>query len=79
MRSVELNDLKKNHATMHLSARVRIFSREHGMYWRCEGRGYTLRQDDAWVLPLYKAIEEVWSCGPEKMISFEFVEDGEES
>ena len=52
---------------------VRIWSREHGAYWRPNGNGYT--QNPAWAgtWPLSSAWRATRHCGPEKRIEFELV------
>lgn len=52
---------------------VRIWSREHGSWWRTFGHGYTSLEARAWVLPLGEAWRHTSHCGPEKGIEFEVV------
>lgn len=58
---------------------VRIWSQEHGAYWRrsadgrSAGNGYTVSAEDAGVVPISAAIALTCHCGPEKDIWFEFV------
>lgn len=54
---------------------VRIFSGEHGAYWRPDGDGYTEHIGEAWVLPREEAIKHTQHCGPEKMIELRPVSD----
>jgi len=56
---------------------VRIYSGEHGAYWRPNGHGYTNDRRDAWVLPKLQARKITYHCGPEKMIRLEPVVDGD--
>ena len=54
---------------------VKIYSGEHGGFWREGARGYTDRDGitkglSAWVLPLEDALKETIHCGPEKRIEF---------
>ncbi|MCA0973452.1 hypothetical protein LCL99_03100 [Halomonas denitrificans] len=49
--------------------RVRIWSGEWHMWWRCSAQGYTADMDEAGVFDAYDAWERVAHCGPEKKIS----------
>ena len=56
-----------------LSARfplVRIYSNEHGAFWRGSGQGYTTREIESDVLSCYDAFEQTKHCGKEKHIQF---------
>lgn len=54
--------------------KVRIWSGEHGAYWRQGGCGYTDGcAEDAWVLPFEEAFATTRHCGPEKRIAYEAV------
>jgi hypothetical protein len=50
---------------------VRIWSDEHGAYWREGGCGYTIHAPGAWLLPLSEAERQTAHCGPEKKIVLE--------
>ncbi len=51
---------------------VRIWSGEHGAYWRKNGCGYTDgKRVWAWALPFEQAFDKTRHCGPEKKIVFE--------
>jgi hypothetical protein len=53
---------------------VRIWSAEHGAYWRPDGAGYTSDGLDAWVLLFEDALKQTSHCGPEKRIEFKLVD-----
>jgi hypothetical protein len=53
---------------------VRIWSREHGSWWRPDGHGYTNLPARAWQLPLGEAWRRTSHCGPEKGIEFGVVQ-----
>lgn len=53
---------------------VRIFSYEHGCYWRQNSAGYTYRLEAAGIYTFDEAFKTTHSCGPEKGISFEVAE-----
>jgi hypothetical protein len=50
---------------------VRIYSDEHGAYWRPNGSGYTIRVNAAGIYTLADATARTAHCGPEKRIEFE--------
>lgn len=50
---------------------VRIWSDEHGAYWRPNGSGYTHRASAAGIYTLADATARTSHCGPEKRIEFE--------
>ncbi len=50
---------------------VRIYSGEHGAYWRKDGHGYSSDIRDAWVLSRKEAERRTSHCGPEKLIQLE--------
>ncbi len=52
---------------------ARIWSAEHGTWWRPNGGGYTGTKDSAGVYEFSDAWSRVRSCGPEKMISLEIL------
>lgn len=52
---------------------VRIWSGEHGAYWRSDSRGYTLDRFDAGYYVFHDAFNRTRHCGPEKRIAFELV------
>lgn len=54
--------------------RVRIYSAEHGYYWRGEGRGYTPCAAESNVVDIHDAFNATKHCGPEKRIQFMFDE-----
>lgn len=50
---------------------VRIFSGEHGLFWRtASGGGYTSDPADAEVMSCETALQHTRHCGPEKRIQF---------
>lgn len=49
---------------------VRIWSGEHGGWWRPEGAGYTDDEAQAWVVDFPTAYEHTKHCGPEKRINY---------
>lgn len=50
---------------------VRIWSGEHGAYWRAESSGYTSDSLSAGVYEFDEAWRRTRHCGPEKRIAFE--------
>lgn len=52
---------------------VRIWSREHLMYWCKEGDGYTTDECFAGVVEMREAYRMTRHCGPEKQIYFKDV------
>lgn len=48
--------------------RVRIWSGEHGAWWRTGGAGYTIKDDEAGVWDFSEAYTMTNTCGPEKKI-----------
>jgi hypothetical protein len=53
---------------------VRIFSREHGAYWRAKYSGYTHYREDAGIYLFEDAFKHTSHCGPEKAICYEVAE-----
>lgn len=49
---------------------VRIYSEEHGAYWRPEGAGYTCDGLEAGVYVFEDAFKCTRHCGPEKRIVY---------
>lgn len=49
---------------------VRIWSQEHGAWWRSEAAGYTFDEGQAWVIDFPSAYDATKNCGPEKKISY---------
>lgn len=49
---------------------VRIWSREHGAYWRYPAAGYTTLVEEAGVYSLGEAWRRTRHCGPEKGVEF---------
>ncbi len=50
---------------------VRIFSGQHGLFWRnAAGNGYTDDPADAEVMSCEVALQKTKHCGPEKRIQF---------
>lgn len=47
---------------------VRIFSGQHGAYWRPDGGGYTNDLSEAWVTSREEAVKRTRHCGREKRI-----------
>ena len=60
-----------------LGVPVRIWSSEHGAYWRPGGGGYTVHREAAGTWVSQDAFAETRHCGPEKRIWFVFVEPGD--
>lgn len=56
------------------TANVRIYSGEHGAYWRPNGCGYCCCIEAAGVYSFGDAFNRTWHCGPEKGIWYEPVE-----
>ncbi len=52
---------------------VRIWSREHGAWWRAERCGYTVHAEAAGLYAFADAWAAASHCGPEKRIVFEVV------
>jgi hypothetical protein len=50
--------------------KVRIWSREHQMYWRPNAQGYTGEPSAAGVYDFEDAYKRTKHCGPEKMIEY---------
>lgn len=50
--------------------RVRIWSAEHGVWWRPNCEGYTIHEDAAGVYDFADAYDATKHCGPEKLISY---------
>jgi hypothetical protein len=50
--------------------RVRIYSAEHGLYWRKSGQGYTANSAESDVWTCGEAFLRTRHCGPEKRIQF---------
>ncbi len=56
--------------------KVRIYSGEHGAYWREDGRGYTTDRSEAGVWWTSDALAATAHCGPEQKICLESVPTG---
>lgn len=65
------------HVAKHADRRVRIWSGEHGAYWRPNGAGYVSEQAGAGIYRFEEAYRSTRHCGPEKRIAFEFVRAGD--
>ena len=50
--------------------RVRIFSAEHGYFWRGTGQGYTSNPLESEILDISEAYKMTNHCGPEKHIHY---------
>ena len=50
--------------------RVRIYSAEHGAFWRGKGNGYTENANESDVIDISDAMARTCHCGPEKQIQF---------
>lgn len=50
---------------------VRIWSAEHGCYWRPEAAGYTQDKLEAGLYIFEDAVRRTHHCGPEKKIFYE--------
>lgn len=79
MKSISLEDVKKKTFVSGsledwIGKDVRIWSGEHGAWWRPEARSYTDDINQAWVLKFEKAVNTTEHCGPEKKISYQEVE-----
>lgn len=53
-----------------LRHKVRIWSNEHGAFWRQDAAGYTDDAAQAWEIDFATAYERAKHCGPEKKINF---------
>lgn len=49
---------------------VRIWSQEHCLWWRPDGKGYTSEDSEAWVVDFPTAYDHTKHCVPEKGISY---------
>lgn len=49
---------------------VKIYSNEHGYYWRGSGQGYTSWPAESDTRTLAEAFDTTKHCGPEKRIQF---------
>lgn len=56
---------------------VRIWSGEHGAYWRPNGNGYTAHREAAGREPFQDALVKTRHCDPSKRIWFEFCQEGD--
>lgn len=50
--------------------KVYIYSNEHEAYWRANGQGYTLNEEDAGEYQFEDAYDRTKHCGAEKRITF---------
>jgi len=50
--------------------KVRIWSNEHGAFWRPEAARYTSDENQAWVIDFPTAYDATKHCGPEKKINY---------
>lgn len=57
--------------------RVRIWSAEHGAYWRTNGQGYTVHREAAGEWVIQDAFAATRHCHRDKKIWFAFVEPGD--
>lgn len=55
--------------------RVRIYSRQWGMYWRASGSGYTMDRTEAGIYSFQDAWDRSHHAGPEKGIEYVTTED----
>jgi hypothetical protein len=55
--------------------RVRIYSAEHGAFWRGKGNGYTANAAESDVWDIGAAVARTRHCGPEKQIQFVFADN----
>jgi hypothetical protein len=53
--------------------KVRIWSNEHGAYWRRDGAGYSSDGLEAGVFDFSDAFKRTRHCGPEKGITFRLI------
>lgn len=65
-----LERLKRWPALLTRFPRVRIYSAEHGAWWRDTGQGYTLDPCESAVWDVRAAFKRTRHCGPEKRIQF---------
>lgn len=49
---------------------VRVWTQEHGAWWRPDAQGYTDDDNQAWILDFPTAYERTKHCGPEKKINY---------
>lgn len=50
--------------------RVRIYSAEHGAYWRGTGKGYTSNPEESEIYWCRDAVHKTRHCEPEKHIQY---------
>lgn len=72
-----LEHFKRNPDRLPLGVRVRIWSAEHGAYWRPGGMGYTIHREAAGTWVSQDALAELRHCDPDKRIWFVFVTPGD--
>lgn len=72
-----LRHYQRNPDRLPLGVRVRIWSAEHGAYWRPDGGGYTIHAAAAGTWVSQDAFACTRHCGPEKQIWFVFVTPGD--
>jgi hypothetical protein len=53
----------------------RIFSAKHGAWWCLEGRGYTIRPEEAWLTDMFAAISAIGIVDATDDIYLEFLSD----
>ena len=58
---------------------VRIYSAEHGTYWRGTGQGYTTEPNESNVWEIEEAYNRTKHCCPQKQIQFVSVDFNEEA
>jgi hypothetical protein len=71
--------LHPDRAAKYAGQAVRIWSGEHGAYWRANRSGYTTSRLMAGTYAFQDALAYSRHCGPEKRIAFEFVVEGDAS
>lgn len=67
LRAMKRKGGEKTKAKM-AGTRVRIWSGEHGAWWRTGGAGYTIRDSEGGVWDFEDAFMRTQHCGPEKQI-----------
>ena len=70
---VTLNGIKRTDSYVSakwLARKVRIWSREHGAYWRPDGKGYTDNKAEAGIFDFQDAFLRTRHCGREKQIEY---------
>ncbi len=65
-----LERIKRWPSLMHRFDTVRIYSAEHGAYWRGTGQGYTTEPNESNIWDIEEAFNRTKHCCPQKQIQF---------